>query len=545
MILAFAELFLTGLSMSSNEDIPQSQKNLLFIASFLSLTAAGVGFVFRAMVPGLWGAHFEITDSQVGVLFGAGLWPIAIMMIVFSLLVDVIGYKISMLCAFALQALSAILTMNADSYNTLWVACFVAGLGHGIVEACINPLCASMYRNEKSKMLNILHASWPAGIMIGGSVYLSMFQDATNWVDVKSVFWLMLIPVIIYGVLFIMVKRFPVDERIENNVSMLDMLKEFGGLGAFIAITFLAYEITTQAGVFSGDSRLPSCLIIGAIGGALFGFSVKSKGKWLFFILCVIMIPLATAEIATDGWIQNLMKPSLGKYAGWALVFSASIMMVLRFFAGVPLKFMNPPQLLLFSSVFSIIGLFALSETAGILLFVAFVFYAVGQTFYWPTVLGFVAEQFPKGGAMTLNTVSAMGLLTVGIFGFPFLGAVQDNYNAKSIMESQPALVEKIQTENRTFGEEKVAIYSKNTLFGVSYDTINTAGLMTQPELDEAAKADLNAKLQNTGRSTLKVAALLPFSMAIAFILIILYYKSKGGYKPVVFEEEEPAATVL
>ena len=53
----------------------------------------------------------------------------------------------------------------------------------------------------------------------------------------------------------------------------------------------------------------------------------------------------------------------------------------------------------------------------------------VGQTFYWPTVLGFVAEQFPKGGAMTLNTVSAMGLLTVGIFGFPFLGAVQDSYS--------------------------------------------------------------------------------------------------------------------
>ena len=68
-----------------------------------------------------------------------------------------------------------------------------------------------------------------------------------------------------------------------------------------------------------------------------------------------------------------------------------------------------------------------MSSVSGSLIFGAFVLYAIGQTFYWPTVLGFVSEQFPKGGAMTLNTVSAMGLLTVGIFGFPFLGAAQDH----------------------------------------------------------------------------------------------------------------------
>jgi len=527
--------------MSESTEISDSQKNLMFIASFLSLTAAGVGFVFRAMVPDLWANHFEVTGAQVGVLFGAGLWPIAIMMILFSLAVDVVGYKVSMFLACALQALSAILTMQADSYDTLWYACFVAGLGHGIVEACINPLCASMYRDQKSKMLNILHASWPAGIMIGGTVYLAMYQGSTEWNDVKSVFYYMLAPVVIYGVLFLMVKKFPVDERIENNVSMLDMLKEFGGLGAFLAITFLTYEISTQAGFFNNDSKLQSCLAVGAVGGILFGILVKSLGKWLFFFLCVIMIPLATAEIATDGWIQNLMKPSMGAYAGWALVFSASIMMVLRFFAGIPLKYMNPPQLLLFSSVFSIIGLFALSESAGILLFVAFVFYAVGQTFYWPTVLGFVAEQFPKGGAMTLNTVSAMGLLTVGIFGFPFLGAVQDNYSAKTITAEQTALVETIKTESRTFGEDKTPIYTEASLFGVKYDTINTAGLLAQPELDDAAKENINTKLSQTGRSTLKVAAMLPLSMAIAFIIMILYFKSIGGYKAVNLEEEAAA----
>ena len=76
------------------------------------------------------------------------------------------------------------------------------------------------------------------------------------------------------------------------------------------------------------------------------------------------------------------------------------------------------------------------------MLWPAFVFYAVGQTFYWPTVLGFVAEQFPKGGAMTLNTVSAMGLLTVGIFGFTFLGSAKDNSTTSYAKQAEPALME-------------------------------------------------------------------------------------------------------
>jgi len=122
---------------------------------------------------------------------------------------------------------------------------------------------------------------------------------------------------------------------------------------------------------------------------------------------------------------------------------------------------------------------FALSVMGGKLLFLAFVLYAVGQTFYWPTVLGFVAEQFPKGGAMTLNTVSAMGLLTVGIFGFPFLGAVQDSYKAKAIMETEPAVTQAI-IDNKTMfvdetnpekPEDKL-IFEEKKLFGVSYNAI-------------------------------------------------------------------------
>ena len=344
-------------------DLSDREKQLLFWASFFALAAAGFGFVLRVMMPDIWGREFEITAAEVGSITGAALWPIAITMILFSLLVDKIGYKSSMLCAFALQSISVIGIFFAKEVDTLWWACFFGGLGHGIIEACINPLTASIYREEKSKWLTILHASWPAGIVAGGITYL-LLMDSLPW---RAIFLFMLIPVIAYGLMFLVCSRFPQDERVEAGVPMSEMLREFGGLGTFLASTFLFYEIVTQICLatdatesFLFSNRLVISLVIGVIAGTAFGFYMKSKGKFLFFFLCVIMIPLATAELATDAWIQSLMRPVLATdyslNAGWAIVCSAGIMMVLRFFVAVPLKFMSPPLLLMVSSIFSIIG---------------------------------------------------------------------------------------------------------------------------------------------------------------------------------------------
>ena len=517
--------------------LTDKDRSLLFWASFMSLMAAGLGFGFRSMVPLLWGAEYNVLDAEVGKLFGAGLWPIAIMMILFSFIVDKVGYKASMMCAFALQAASVVVTFTATSFNGMWWACILAGLGHGVVEAVINPLVASLYREEKTKWLAILHASWPAGIAIGAAIYMTLFAGAKSWGDAKIVWFIMLLPVLAYGVMYLMCKRFPVDERVEAKVPYKDMLKELGGLGAFLAISFVGYELYSQLGLFAEGqyTRLLAALAIGAVGGATFGFAVRSAGRWLFFFLCVLMVPLATAELGTDGWIRNLMQPSLGNNAGWALVLSAGIMTVLRFFAGIPLKRMGPLGLLLISSVFSIIGLFALSAATGVFIFVAFVFYAVGQTFYWPAMLGLTSEQYPKGGALTLNTVSAMGLLTVGIFGFPFLGAVQDNFDAKAVLAAQPAIVEMVKSEERTIevkGKPELIVQEK-VLFAVKYPSINAAAIMAQDEFPEEGKEPLNEVIKNTGRKTLRVASILPIIMVLGFLTMLLWFRSHGGYKPV------------
>ena len=453
-----------------------------------------------------------------------------------------------MIIAFLSLTGSSIWTLFAKDIESLGLAFVIFGFGHGVVEAVINPLCATMYKNNKSKMLNILHASWPAGVAVGALVFLLLCNgDDPILDDWRPMFWFVLIPAVLFGAGFLISNNYPKDERIENNVSYLEMLREFGGLGIFLAVTFLFYRFSEVAGSLGeGYQRIITSLAVGAATGLLSGIFLKSAGKIMFFILCLIMIPLATAEIATDGWIQVLMKPVMKEDfnmdSGYAIVLSSLIMMTLRFFAGVPLRYMNAPTLLLVSSIFSIVGLFMLASASGSLIILAFVIYAIGQTFYWPTVLGFTAEQFPKGGAMTLNTVSAMGLLTVGIFGIPFLGAVKTNFDAVALEDNNPGLYNK--TEQVTDPEtgksvEQLAYSGDKNFFGWDHKTLKKDAALADTSLSAEEASELENKLDISSRKTIKVAAALPAIMAVAFLLIMLYYKSKGGYKPVILNGKD------
>ena len=223
--------------MTTTTGISDNDKRLIFWASFLSLLAAGVGFTFRVMVLGDWQKEFSLSGQEVGRIFGASLWPIAVTMILFSLAVDKIGPKISMYGAFVLQVFSGFLTFTAKSPEALYWAALCAGLGHGIVEAVINPVCSTLYPNEKSKMLNILHAAWPAGLVIGGTLMLMPGLSDLSW-QIKGL-WI-IIPAIVYAILFIK-PAFPVDERVQAKVPYSDMLREVGGLGAMLASFLLFY----------------------------------------------------------------------------------------------------------------------------------------------------------------------------------------------------------------------------------------------------------------------------------------------------------------
>jgi len=515
------------------EQLTDKEKKLLFWASFLSLTAAGFGFSFRVAKMGDYGAAFDLTNLQIGMVFGASLWPIAITMIGGSLLLDKVGFKMPMFVAFALQAISAVGTAMAGGYTSLYLFAFCAGLGHGIVEAVINPVCAAVYPKEKTKMLTILHAAWPAGLVFGTLPIITAdwLIVGLSW-KVHSL-W-MLIPVIAYLVMYLPCK-FPVDERIKAGISYLDMLKQVGFLSAFLAGGMMIYEIGNQVDALTGWTKPGNWFYVamglGVVVGAIMGVMTKSVGKPLFFLMCCTMIPVATAELATDGWIKKLMTPVLSEMEidpAFALVFSAFIMLMLRMFAGSILQFFSPPALLCVSGLGSAIGLFWLSEATGIAVFLAFVCYALGQTYYWPCVLGFVSERYPEGGALTLNTVSACGLLSVGIIGGPLLGVAFDKSIYAQAQKELPEVVAEAKKDASFLWMKHKAIDPGK----------KDAFVKTLPEAEQKAANETFVTINNeAGRDVLVFAAWFPCTLIVVFGCIALYFKSQGGYKPIELSE--------
>lgn len=517
-------------------DLTEREKRLLFWASFLSLAAAGVGFAFRVAMGGTYGAELKLTQQQIGEVFGASLWPIAITMIGFSLVVDRTGYKLPMYGAFALQALSGVGTFMADNYLVLYLSALAAGLGHGIVEAVINPICAAVYPKEKTKWLTILHAAWPAGLVAGTLLIIgadSMVAGGLAWRT--HALWILL-PAALYAVMYLPC-RFPVDERVQAGVPYIEMLRQVGFLTAFLASFLMVYEIGNQVDQLTGWTKPAGwfniSLGIGAAIGIGFGLAVRHIGRPLFFLMCLLMIPVATAELGTDGWIKGLMTPVLMDMKinpAMALVFSASIMLVLRVFAGGILKFFSPPGLLCVSGIFSAVGLYWLSSAAGIAVFIAFVLYALGQTYYWPCVLGFTSERYPQGGALTLNTVSAIGLLSAGIIGTPLLGAAFDKSIHDTVAAEAPALAESATDEGgfMWMTHEKIDPEAAGAFLAGLSEADRAAAEAVYKEADPQGQAQVRA-----GRDVLLYAARFPAILFVVFGIIALYFRSRGGYKPI------------
>ncbi len=547
----------------TGSDLSAKEKKLLFWASFLSLAAAGIGFAFRIAKQGDYGKEFTLTYQEVGQIMGASFWPIAVTMIGFSLLVDRTGYKRPMYLAFLLQAGSGVLFYMADGYTALYYASVCAGLGHGIIEAVINPVCAAVYPKDKTTRLTILHAAWPAGL-VGGTL-LIMGADQVGVTDWRVHGTFILIPAAAY-ILMYRPCRLPVDERVRAGVPFKAMLQQVGFLSATLASMLLVYELGNVLGFKTEENWMRNSVIVGVVIGAGFGVYVKSLGRPLFFLMCLLMVPVATAELSTDSWIQKLVGPSvkdLGINASFAIVFSAGVMLVLRVFAGGIMKHISPPALLSISGVLSAIGLYWLSEAqVGQAVFIAFLIYAIGQTYYWPCILGFTAERYPEGGALTLNTVSAMGLLSLGVIGNPILGVEFDKEIHAAMSEKDAAFAE-IATAPKAF-------------LGTPHDSIDPVVLVTADEdkngngildrdenaggMDTAAKAKLtaawaymdglseseDAELRNlyavederAGRKVLVYATRFPVILVLVFGAIFLYFRSRGGYKPVELTEK-------
>src|SRR5690606_21736967 len=366
-----------GTGNSSETTIDDRSRKMLFWGCFIVLVASAFGFVFRSFLMPSWGVQFDLSKTQQGEIFGVSFWPFGISIVIFSLIIDRIGYKKSMVFAFLCHTLSVILTVLADGYWMLYIGTFLFALGNGAAEAVVNPVVATMYPKEKTKWLNILHAGWPVGIAIAGVMGIGMLHFGFNWHIIIGV---IMLPTITYGLL-IAKRHFPVNERVQAVVTYLEMLKEVCILGILIIVALCVFQL----GALFGWSYLIS-VILTLLVVAVFGYFVRSFGRPLFIMLLLLMIPLATTELGTDSWITDLMTPEMAKIGlqgGWVLVYTSIIMAVLRFYAGPIVERFSPLGLLAFSALIAAVGLQFLSYSVGFVIIIAATIYALGKTFFW------------------------------------------------------------------------------------------------------------------------------------------------------------------
>ena len=201
----------------------------VFWGCFIALIATAFGFQVRAMLMDTWEADLGLTETQKGEIFGAGLWPFAISIILFSLVIDKIGYGKAMVFGLVCHVIQAVVLWKADNYTMLYWGSIIGGLGNGTVEAYINPVVATIFPKEKTKWLAILHAGWPGGLVIAGCLFMGVaVQDENgNIANYGTIILLTLAPVVVYALVLIG-QKFPVHERVKAGVSFKEMLQEPG-----------------------------------------------------------------------------------------------------------------------------------------------------------------------------------------------------------------------------------------------------------------------------------------------------------------------------
>jgi MFS family permease len=397
----------------------------LFVASCIALVASAFSFVIRQDVLPAWGTSFELSKQSLGTIAGNAFLGMAASMAIGSLIVDHFGMKKMLGLAFLCHLLGTGMTLatpyiaghgEASSTTAFWVlmvATFLVGSANGFVEIGINPLAATLYPTEKTHKLNILHAWWPGGLMLGGLIALGIAnvlglrlggqgsnvgETIFGW-QVKI--GLILIPTIIYGVLFF-TQTFPVTERVASGVSTKEMLMQ----------------------VF--------------------------RPMFLLWAFCMLLT--ASTELGPQGMQSLVLEKTAAMSGTIILCYTSTLMFILRHFAGPIAHKFSPVGMLVGSSILSAIGLFALSfafdKTTAV---AAATIYGLGIVYFWPTMLGVTAERFPRGGAFLLGLMGCVGNLAIGVVS-PWMGGINDSITLSNIPQELQSRV----VVNRVVEEEKV-----------------------------------------------------------------------------------------
>ncbi len=359
------------------------QRNKLFVASCMALLVTSLSFGIRAGLLDTWKHTFGLSQEQVGIIISTAFWGFPLAIIVGGMVVDVIGMKKLLVAAAVFHLFGIALTIFATGFWSLFISTLLIGLGNGTVEAACNPLVASLYPENKTTRLNYFHLWFPGGIVIGTLVvrFFGVNIPDTFYLDNwKLLVAVMLIPTFIYGYLFSKLE-FPVTERVSSGVSTSEMYK----------------ALLTP----------------------------------LFWIMIILMFGTAITELFTGQWIDVLLK-NVSDNALLLLTIETGVMVLGRAFAGPVVHRLSPSGVLLFSSIFAALGLYLLGHTTGNMLFVGAFVFGIGVCYFWPTMIGFVAENLPKTGAVGMNLMGGAGMFAVSVY-MIFMGGYYDRLLAAQL----------------------------------------------------------------------------------------------------------------
>lgn len=523
-------------SSSSDAIVPNASR--LLWAGFMAILAAGVGFALRNGILDNWGKDFNFTSTQLGELGGAGFSGFCFGIIIGGVIVDKIGYGKLVAIALIGHILSAIVTFMAstpvNAYNYLYWGMFIFAYANGTLEAVANPLVATIFPKNRTHYLNILHASWPAGMVLG---------TVAGWIldDKLELSWkfqlaLYLVPTVLYALLFLG-QKFPKSEAAEKGASFSQMFESVGILGSLVACYLLA--------LFFGDilkfqfPQTSSYIGYGIGGLLLIGIAIMTKGSFGSFMLFILFITHAlvgAVELGTDGWITNitgnLFTSEQGKYL---FIWTSAIMFSLRFCAHWIEKNLklSPVGLLLVCAIIACVGLNLASGMQSIgMAFLALGIYAVGKTFFWPTMLAVVGDRYPQSGAVAMSIMGGIGMLSAGLIGGPGLGYLKDHYAGAELRQTSPELYETYKAGKSS----KFLNLSVTETYGLDGTKLGEARDAKENRTDDQKK--VVAADQMGDRNTLRADSLIPATMATVYLILLLYFKSIGGYKVVRIEEQ-------
>jgi hypothetical protein len=243
----------------------------------------------------------------------------------------------------------------------------------------------------------------------------------------------------------------------------------------------------------------------------------------LFLIWAVCMLMTAATELGPQKWQESVMRSTAGVSGTLILVYTSGMMFVLRHFAGPIAHKISPVGMLTGSAALAGTGLFLLSYASNAVTAFGFAtIFGLGIAYFWPTMLGVTAERFPKGGALALALMGSVGNLSISQV-LPQMGHIVDRYAVSHI-------------EEKANPETAAQILKKDEVG--RYTSVDQGKL--EKMSPESSEVKLAAEAQSLGyRMAFRWVSILPVALIVIFSGVILYDRSRGGYRPEVLISRE------